>query len=60
MAATAPARGLYGRQAEVEELDLALERAASGQRAIVLVQGEAGIGKTRLLDEALDRARGRG
>ncbi len=60
MAARAPARGLYGRQAEVEELDLALERAASGQRAIVLVEGEAGIGKTRLLAEALDRAPGRG
>jgi DNA-binding NarL/FixJ family response regulator/tetratricopeptide (TPR) repeat protein len=60
MAATASAQGLYGREAEVKELDLALERAASGQRAILLLEGEAGIGKTRLLAEALDRARSRG
>jgi predicted ATPase len=60
MAATASAQGLYGREAEVKELDLAIERAASGQRAILMLEGEAGIGKTRLLAEALDRARSRG
>jgi DNA-binding CsgD family transcriptional regulator/tetratricopeptide (TPR) repeat protein len=60
MAATAAPPGLYGRQAEVSELDRALGRAASGHLAVVLVEGEAGIGKTRLLAEAMENARGRG
>src|SRR5215472_14192597 len=38
----------------------ALDRVASGRPAVVLIEGEAGIGKTRLLDEALREARGRG
>jgi predicted ATPase len=59
MAATAPIRGLYGRQAEISELGQALDRAASGHLAVVLIEGEPGIGKTRLLAEALDAARGR-
>lgn len=52
--------GLYGRDAETRALDEALDLLASGRRAIVVVEGEAGIGKTRLLAEALDRARDRG
>ncbi len=60
MAATAPVRGLYGRQAEVGELEQALDLAASGQLAVVLIEGEPGIGKTRLLAAALDAARARG
>ena len=60
MAATAPAAGIYGRQAEVSELSQALGRAASGRLAVVLIDGEAGIGKTRLLDEAVMNARRRG
>jgi tetratricopeptide (TPR) repeat protein len=60
MAATAPLPGLHGRQAEVSELGQALDQAASGRLAVVLIEGEAGIGKTRLLAEALETARGRG
>jgi DNA-binding CsgD family transcriptional regulator len=60
MVATAPSRGLYGREAEISQLGEALDRAASGHLAVVLIEGEPGIGKTRLLAETLDAARGRG
>jgi predicted ATPase len=33
---------------------------AAGHPAVILIEGEAGIGKTRLLDEVLADARGRG
>lgn len=51
---------LHGRAAEIRAIDDALDVLASGGRAIVLVEGEAGIGKTRLLTEALARAGARG
>jgi DNA-binding CsgD family transcriptional regulator len=54
------APGLRGRETESTALDGALDRVASGRAAIVLVDGEAGIGKTRLLEDALSRARDRG
>ena len=44
---------LVGRDAEVAQLRAALERAAAGQPAIVVVAGEAGVGKTRLVAELL-------
>jgi predicted ATPase len=37
---------LVGRDGEVARLRAAIERAAAGQPATVLVAGEAGIGKT--------------
>ena len=42
---------ICGREAEVQALGDALDRVAAGGPAIVLVEGEAGIGKTRLLAE---------
>jgi serine/threonine protein kinase/tetratricopeptide (TPR) repeat protein len=42
---------LYGREAELEELHMLYERARSGDGQVLLLQGEAGIGKTRLVDE---------
>ena len=60
MGTPVPAPGLRGRETESAVLDDALDRVASGRAAVVLVDGEAGIGKTRLLGDALDRARGRG
>jgi predicted ATPase len=51
---------LVGRGAEVARLRAAIERAAAGQPATVLVAGEAGIGKTRLVTEAAGYAAGLG
>jgi predicted ATPase len=51
---------LRGRAPEVEALAEVLDRVASGQPALVLIEGEAGIGKTRLLEGAFDDARVRG
>jgi DNA-binding winged helix-turn-helix (wHTH) protein/DNA-binding CsgD family transcriptional regulator/tetratricopeptide (TPR) repeat protein len=47
---------LVGRDAEVAQLRAALERAAAGQPATVVVAGEAGVGKTRLVAELLRHA----
>jgi predicted ATPase/transcriptional regulator with GAF, ATPase, and Fis domain len=42
---------LYGREAEVERLTRAFERAAEGRTELVLVSGYSGIGKTSLIQE---------
>ena len=47
---------LVGRDAEIDVITTTLERARDGKGAVVVLEGEAGIGKTRLLDEAADRA----
>jgi predicted ATPase len=60
MATLAPSPRLRGREVELEALGATLDRAASGRLAIAIVDGEAGIGKTRLLAQALQDARGRG
>ncbi len=44
-----------GRAAELELLSAAYARAAGGQSQVILVSGEAGIGKTRLVEELCDR-----
>jgi DNA-binding CsgD family transcriptional regulator/tetratricopeptide (TPR) repeat protein len=44
-----------GRAAELGLLDDARRRAASGRSAVVVVGGEAGVGKTRLVDELIGR-----
>lgn len=52
----AAAVALIGRHRELEAIDAALEGVAAGQGRAVVISGEAGIGKTRLADEAALRA----
>ena len=53
--------GLVGRDAEVGRLDEALAALGEqGRGGLMLVRGVPGIGKSRLLQTAADRARGRG
>ena len=56
----APSRSFVGRGRELEELQQALEEAETGRGGVVAVTGEAGIGKTRLLQEVSEAALARG
>ncbi|MET0740518.1 MAG: AAA family ATPase [Candidatus Nanopelagicales bacterium] len=51
---------LIGRDEELSALVGALHEARQGQPTLVLLSGEAGIGKTRLLEEFLTRAQASG
>jgi class 3 adenylate cyclase/tetratricopeptide (TPR) repeat protein len=51
---------LVGRDAELELLERAFERAAKGDARIVGIIGEAGVGKSRLCSEFVSRCRARG
>lgn len=51
---------LVGREAEMEQLSLAWSRAAHGNGGIVIVAGEAGIGKSRLVGELAQLAEAQG
>src|SRR5262245_38135672 len=55
LAATRP---IVGRQAEVEALVRWFARAATGERQLVFLSGEGGIGKTTVLDQWLTRRDG--
>lgn len=50
---------LIGRHAEVARLERALDAVGDGGPVVLLVAGEAGVGKTRLLQELAARARSR-
>jgi DNA-binding CsgD family transcriptional regulator/tetratricopeptide (TPR) repeat protein len=52
--------GFVGRAAELARLEHALGRAARGAPTTVLLGGDAGVGKTRLVEEFARRARERG
>jgi DNA-binding CsgD family transcriptional regulator len=51
---------LIGRQPELGRLHVLLDVAAAGSARLVLIEGEPGIGKTRLLSELTDEAVRRG
>lgn len=51
---TPPAMPLVGRTLELHELFTCLSPPSSGESKLVLLHGEAGIGKTRLIEEAID------
>jgi hypothetical protein len=51
---------LVGRELEVATITGLLDRSMSGRGCVVCIAGPAGIGKTRLADEAVAIARGRG
>ena len=57
MPASATSPVIVGRDAELARIASALGDAAEGRPRLVLVAGEAGIGKTRLVREAAARAR---
>ena len=48
--------GVIGREAELLALEAAVDRALQGASATMLLVGEAGIGKTRLLEAVASRA----
>jgi class 3 adenylate cyclase len=51
---------VVGREAELARLFAALTEAAAGHGGVLMVSGEAGIGKTRLLEELSERAEHQG
>lgn len=46
---------VYGRDVELTKLRSLYERASAGEGQVVLVEGEAGVGKSRLVDEFVRR-----
>ena len=52
-------RGFIGRGGELARLEAALEQVIEGTAATVVIGGEAGIGKTRLVDEFATRVEAR-
>jgi tetratricopeptide (TPR) repeat protein len=57
---TANVRPFVGRARELAQLISALEAARSGHGSLILVTGEPGVGKSRLMDELADATRERG
>jgi DNA-binding SARP family transcriptional activator len=56
----APAGAFVGRDAELAQLRAGLDNAMAGRGQLFLLVGEPGIGKSRLADELIRHARGRG
>src|SRR5262245_9738293 len=52
-----PARGFVGRETALTQMQGWLRRAMSGERRVIFVTGEAGIGKTTLVEAFLQKVR---
>lgn len=50
----------FGREAELEKLEAALSEILAGKSKLLFVEGEAGIGKSRLISEMVRRMQSRG
>jgi predicted ATPase len=51
---------LVGRSGQLSALDTALAEASRGRPSAVMIGGEAGVGKSRLVSEFAERSRGMG
>src|SRR6201987_5091666 len=58
MVTEGPAVVLYGRRVEREGLDRLVEAVRGGQSGVLVVGGEPGVGKTALLQSAIESAQG--
>jgi predicted ATPase len=56
MSSGAPRRGLRGRRSECQALDRLVSGAKAGQSQVLVLRGEAGVGKSALLADAAERA----
>ena len=54
-----PAEGLVGREAELAVAAAAIRELGEGRASALVIEGEAGIGKTRLVQSIVDDARSR-
>ena len=57
---TVPTREFFGRDAELAVIRGELDRLSDGAEAVLVVEGGAGMGKSRLLEEVAAIARGLG
>jgi hypothetical protein len=58
MSTTGPGSRLRGRRSECDSLDRLLAGVRAGQSGVLVLRGEAGVGKTALLRYVLERAAG--
>ena len=58
MASSVPGEGLRGRRGECQALDRLVDQVLAGQSRVLVLRGEAGIGKSALLEYAGERAEG--
>ncbi|GLI00198.1 helix-turn-helix transcriptional regulator [Phytohabitans aurantiacus] len=58
MSSSAPRRGLLGRRSECQALDRLVSDAKAGQSQVLVLRGDAGVGKSALVDHLVGAATG--